>query len=360
MKSLIAVVVCLILLVALNSYAKDKPDKAEEPNGWPWRGISMDNLSSSPDDIDKVLEELDINTVGLTIEVAKYAKRFRVTGEEALEASIVWANKMLDRCEELEIQGIVKIQNFIFDPNSKVSMRSPLFWRDPDTPAMIKDRVRKVVKEMRGRGEELVAYDFVSEPVLFEDGKSKNPEIWLSLSAELSDIIHEEDEGRWRLASNGPWGVPGAFRNIEMLPYPTVWGAHWYAPHKLTQAGIPPKGTDAKYPGIISGVLWNKAEISRRMLQIDKFQEAYPEALVYISEFSTTRYSDGGEQWIRDSVDVFEDRDWGYSYFCIRCWNGWNPDYNNLAPINRPAGWVLKDDYAGKDSMRWETLRSIF
>ena len=126
---------------------------------------------------------------------------------------------MLDTCKELEIMGIVSLQNFIFDPASSLNMKLPLVWNDPSTLNHIKSTIEELVIHLSSRGDELVAYSFISEPVIVENGVSRNPEAWPVLALEISQIIDTYDNGRWRIATNGPWGLANSFRNFSPLPY---------------------------------------------------------------------------------------------------------------------------------------------
>jgi hypothetical protein len=66
------------------------------PPSWPWHGVSMDNISSSPSDIHRFKRELGINSVRLQVKIKKYAARKGVSQEVAWEESLAWLHSMLD------------------------------------------------------------------------------------------------------------------------------------------------------------------------------------------------------------------------------------------------------------------------
>jgi hypothetical protein len=78
---------------------------------------------------------------------------------------------------------------------------------------------------------------------------------------------------------------------------------------------------------------------------------------VWVGEFSAVRWASGGEQYIRDLVNVFERNNMGWEYFSFGNWHGWNPDYDN---IYTPPGEDPKAHYVGEKSLRWQTLKTIF
>lgn len=80
---------------------------------------------------------------------------------------------------------------------------------------------------------------------------------------------------------------------------------------------------------------------------------------VMVGEFSAVRWAEGGEQYLNDLAELFDEYGWSWHYFSATGWHGWNPDYNQNYPGKDGVGnW--KKDYVGERSVRWQTLREIF
>ena len=77
---------------------------------------------------------------------------------------------------------------------------------------------------------------------------------------------------------------------------------------------------------------------------------------VWIGEFSAIRWAKGAEVYINDLVSIFEDYGWGWTYFSLNGWHGWNPDYNEIQP--KENEW--KSHFVGTTSSRWATLKQLF
>lgn len=330
------------------------------PPKWPWHGVSMGFPEATPKDLERYHKELGINVVRLQVKARQFAEKQAISGDKALDAGLLWADEMLDTCARLGVVAVVNISQFPLNP-SEPEQKTPEFWRRSESRRGVLTTVRHVVESLRHRGNELVAYDFMSEPVIVRGGKSIAPEPWPELLQQIVTIVNDKDSKRWLLVSPGPWG--GADGYLAFDP-PTgarlIWGAHIYTPHAFTHQGIREISPGKNYPGLIGWRFWNKNTLRKTLQPLIDFNKQHP-GPVFIGEFGAARWAEGGERYLRDLADMIADQGWGWAYFSGTGWHGWNPDYNQHYPgkdEEYPDEW--KQDYVGDKSLRWQTLRSIF
>jgi hypothetical protein len=56
---------------------------------------------------------------------------------------------------------------------------------------------------------------------------------------------------------------------------------------------------------------------------------------------------------------LFERSRWGWCYFNVGTWHGWNPDYDDLY-VQDDKMPNYESHRVGESSPRWETLRQMF
>jgi hypothetical protein len=344
----------LVLLVTSGTAAA-----SATPPGWPWHGVNMDSLRASPDDIRRYRRQLDVNAVRLALKIGKYAKRNGVSEEQAWSDSLAWLDAMLDACAREKIACVVNISNFLFSPDIDYKMRSPRVWNSPEMLEHIRQSVRRLVTHLKPRGGELVAYDFISEPIVKENGKARRPEAWFGLLEDISGILKRVDPQRWLIVSPGPWGGPMGYKSFTPISYErTIYGVHTYIPHQFTHQGVRKYPIGPEYPGKIGRKHWDKEQLRKSLKPLRNFQKRH-NVPVLVGEFSAARWAKGGEQNIKDLVSLFDEYGWGWLYFSATGWHGWNPDYNQQYP-GQGKGTSWKTQYVGESSERWKTLRKIF
>ena len=109
----------------------------------------------------------------------------------------------------------------------------------------------------------------------------------------------------------------------------------------------------------MDGKVWNAEVLKEVMGPLRVFQKKH-QVPVVIGEFSAVRWAEGGEQYIKDLVAIFNDYGWGWLYFSGSGWHGWNPDYNHHFPGKDNGENRWQEDFVGEQSLRWQTLREIF
>ena len=325
------------------------------PPKWPWHGVNLGFPEATPKDLARYHHELGINVVRLHLKVRQYAEKRAVTSDMALDAGLRWTDGMLDTCARLGIVGIVDISQFPLDP-SRPGQTTPEFWQSPESLISVFSTVQRVVKYLSSRGDELVAYDFMSEPVMIGRWGGVAPDPWPGLLQQITTFVNIKDKKRWLLVSPGPWGGVDGYLDFEPpMGERLIWGAHIYTPHAFTHQGIRVFPNGVNYPGRVRLHYWNKAALHKHIQPLADFSKKHP-GPVFIGEFSAVRWAEGGEQYLLDLSSVFMEQEWGFAYFSGSGWHGWNPEYNSDYGNNQKA----KAQLVGEKSVRWQTLRKIF
>lgn len=336
-------------------------DAEELPPGWPWHGVNIGFPEGGPAVIERYRSKLGIDAVRLHMKLQKYAMLKHVTAEEAWNEGMKWAMSMLDSCAANGVKAILNISDFPLDPTTGLSQKDARFWQDSANLDDVVSIAEKLAMTFRGRGTELVAYDLMSEPVIVDHGVGRSPKEWPELLRRIVAAIRKNDSKRWIVVAPGPWGGPDGYSDFEpVADNRVIYGVHVYSPHAFTHQGIRQIPIGATYPGIVRFRKWDKERLQKTLSPLKEFQRKY-DVPVLVGEFSAVRWAEGGEQYIKDLVAIFNEYGWSWLYFSATGWHGWNPDYNqNYPAMDKVNNGAWRQDFIGANSQRWDTLRTIF
>jgi hypothetical protein len=97
------------------------------------------------------------------------------------------------------------------------------------------------------------------------------------------------------------------------------------------------------------GKKWDKEELRKALAPVREFQQKY-QVPVYIGEFSVARWAPGGELWLKDVIDIFEEYGWDWTYHAFREYHGWSVEH----------GESQSDNSLKKTTPRKEVLLNYF
>ncbi len=184
-------------------------------------------------------------------------------------------------------------------------------------------------------------YDLVNEPV--EDFVEEGCDDWQALAERAARAIHAIDPQRTIIVEPAAWGGPDGLNDLVPLPISNVvYSVHMYMPHAFTHQGVHSAGPAYRYPGLIEGKEWNKAQLEAALRPVVEFQKAYG-VHIYIGEFSAIRWAPEGSaaRYLKDLIEIFEVHGWDWSYHAFREWDGWSvehgPDRNNHQRAAEPT-----------------------
>jgi len=336
---------------------------ANYPTGWPWHGLSVDNLSSQPSDIRRFKHELNIDVIRLQLKPVKLAKRKKIDMNQAWEETLSWLDAMLDMCKLLNVKAIVNLSHFPLDPsykpnpNIKIAQYTPDFWGDKVKLQGVVQAVSRLTAHIKTRSSELAAIDIMSEPAVRDGKELVVPIQWRALIVQIIGAIRKQNRNVWIIVSPPPLGKSESYQGFEPIKGENIlYGMHMYSPSSFAAQGIGRKKVGVKYPNYSRGEVSNKQSLRASLNDLRVFQKRY-DVPVFVGEFSAVRWAKGGEQYIKDLTSIFNLYGWSWLYFSGTGWHGWNPDYNQNYP-GKGGNW--KADYVGGKSVRWQTLREIF
>ena len=184
-------------------------------------------------------------------------------------------------------------------------------------------------------------YDLANEPI--EGDVADGLLDWHALAARTALAVRRIDPDHAIIVEPGPGGGYDQLPYFAPLPLPNVvYSVHLYEPAQFTMQGVMPDlPMGVSYPGIINGVLWDRAQMARSLQVVADYQKHY-HVTIYIGEFSAVRWAPGAETWLGDAINIFEANSWDWSYHAFREWQGWSAEYgpgkSDTKPSEMPTG----------------------
>lgn len=204
------------------------------------------------------------------------------------------------------------------------------------------------------------AYDLINEPYekkpLNRNSLSRD---YIKIQKNVIEIIRKIDKNIPLIVEFSNYANPDYAAYVSALPYNNlIYSFHTYFPG--TYVSI--TNNTSAYP---SGCYYNGVPIDKNVLrdtvsEVRKFQLKY-NVPIYVGEFSCYRWNPGGNQYLTDLIDIFDEYGWHWSYFCFRGGaDMWDLEFNDL-PMGQgnstyslsstPRNTVLKNKLASSVSL---------
>lgn len=204
----------------------------------------------------------------------------------------------------------------------------------------------------------IAAYDILNEPN-YPSGKS---DLWFKeMLPDSIKTIRAVDRATWLVVEPGPWGLPSGFAFMPLLEDPyVIYSFHHYAPHSYTHQRLLKYPKPVTYPGDNSMwgdyplTFWDKYTLRKSMQPAIDFARKNKVRML-VGEFGATRWAQGSDAWISDSISIFEEQGWDWCFHSIGGWNGWSPTYGSAGlPGDRSTRLQAPD--GGDRGGRWQAL----
>ena len=185
-----------------------------------------------------------------------------------------------------------------------------------DTWRRIATRCAPIVQMI---GPVIYGYDLVNEP------HQRGPvqyDYW-TVQRLAAEAVREIDPDTPIIVESDLADRAWAFRYLSPLAMDNViYQCHMYEPSVYTHQGIfgpppGPGGTFLPWPGRYGEQIWDKETIRRELEPVVEFQRRH-KCKIYVGEFSAAAWAPGAENYLRDCIDLFEERGWDWTYHAFR------------------------------------------
>jgi aryl-phospho-beta-D-glucosidase BglC (GH1 family) len=238
------------------------------------------------------------------------------------------------------------------------------FWNDPGNLDTMIECWRQLAAICQER-KQIIWFDILNEPLDWNDFPSYAKK-WPDWAQKTIDAIRLLDKDQRPIVIEvGPGGLCWGFEDFPLLKGENIiYSTHNYQPHYYTHQGISDLNntdlaqaflkTNQPWPGVYGdtgGGMWDKARLYKELAPMIEFQKKH-KVRIYISEFGVVRWAPNAEKYIRDSLEVYEEFGWDWSFHALHENPMWSPDYesryleNVLAKEPTPVGLVLQEFFS--------------
>ena len=184
----------------------------------------------------------------------------------------------------------------------------------------------------------IIGYDLMNEPT--HGGGVKYDYLKSQYLAALA--LRETDPEKPVFISCNEMGPPSAFTYLKPVPVRNViYQVHMYVPGAFTHQLNPKAAVFKSYPGMIGGKNYDKEELRRSLEPVLKFQKKYG-AVIYAGEYSAIRWAPGGDRYLADVTELFDELKWHTTYHAFREWSGWSLEHSDDPSDNNPVAEETK------------------
>ena len=166
----------------------------------------------------------------------------------------------------------------------------------------------------------IYGYDLVNEPL--QRGPAPYP--CFDLQKAAAEAIRAIDPDATIIVAANGYGKPEGFKTLSPLAMDNVlYQTHSYMPAEYTHQGVFDGRREGfeRYPNPGRG--WDKETIRRSLAPALEFSRRH-NARIFIGEFSAIAWAPGAEEYLRDSIEIFEEYGWDWCYHAFREWDGWS------------------------------------
>lgn len=257
----------------------------------------------SEEDI-KVIKSLGFNVVRLpfNFRVLEDVDKPFVYKEEGFKI----IDRLLNLCEKYKIYVIL-------DLHAAPGGQNPDFHSDSEGEALLwykkiyQERVVALWREIARRYKDkrvIAGYDLLNEPVTF-----KFP-LLQKLYREITKAIREVDKEHIIFLEGNFWASD--LRTIgEPFDDNLVYNFHFYYPW------LPKHPDDFSYPGSLDGIYCDKHRLEEILKNYVDISMKYNLPLI-CTEFGTWRWDRGGEEWVKDSIELFNKYNIHWTYWTYK------------------------------------------
>ena len=277
--------------------------------------------------------------------------RYQFSGggrENTPEKYAAWGERQMEALDRklplFEKYGIKVIIDLHSGPEAVNEIQQNVGVWNQESQEMIVALWRNIARRYRGNPN-IYGYDILNEPLepayVYREGGALD---WNRIAERIALAIREIDPDTPVIIPCSVGGNPVGFAGLRPVNIPNaVYTVHFYLPHNYTHQGVNGAPMIGAYPGVNSdGMVWNKELLRRALEPVVRFQKQY-NVPILVGEFGVARWAPGGEQYLVDLIDLFEEYGWDWAYHAYREWNGWSAEHSaDPADLNRQPNTLRK------------------
>lgn len=193
---------------------------------------------------------------------------------------------------------------------------------------------------LKYRNEPMIwGYDLLNEPneknYVYTPGGSLD---WNRLAEKIARAIREVDPDKPIIVETVEGGGAFGFDIMQPINVPKIiYSFHFYSPHEYTHQGVGNRTDKLRYPGKVSGKIYDKAALEKELEPVIKFQKKY-NVPIYVGEFGVIRWAENADQWLDDVISLFEKYGWDWTYHAFREFHGWDAEIDSDPASSRRTG----------------------
>lgn len=223
--------------------------------------------------------------------------------------------------------GLLVVLDLHFTPRGGPDSGRGLF-NDAECQKHFVDNWRMMAERYRDC-EMIWGYDLANEPN--EQAVSLEAMDWQALAEAAGKAIREVDTRHAVIVEPPSGGGPDGFTGFNPIAVPdVVYSVHMYLPHAFTHQGVKSEWNNPyTYPGVIGGQEWNRELLVKALKPAIDFQKTF-NVHMYVGEFSAIRWApdNSAYRYLRDCIDIFEEKGWDWTYHAFREWSGWSVEHD--------------------------------
>jgi acetyl xylan esterase len=175
-------------------------------------------------------------------------------------------------------------------------------------------------------------YDLLNEP----HSRYHKPGLpsWNELADRTIRAIRKIDPVTPVIVEPDQMANPHMLEYLPVFPYPNIiYSIHTYTPGSITHQ-LDPRAK--KFVGYPDGE-WDKRGAIREWLEPVREFQRKTGARIYVGEFGCVRWAPGAADYIRDSIEFFEECGWDWTYHAFREWHGWSAEHSDDPSVMTPV-----------------------
>ena len=168
---------------------------------------------------------------------------------------------------------------------------------------------------------QIYGYDILNEP-LTESYICNEKKPWWRIAETVARTIRSIDP-------ETPIIIEPDLADVRELHYIDVsnliYSVHAYCPFEYTHQ-IRKDSLVWNYPGYVQGIKYDREALREDLMPTREFQLKH-NVPIFVGEFSVSIWAPGGEKYLEDLIDIFEEFGWDWTYHAFREWAGWSLEH---------------------------------